>query len=234
MKKLLSFLSLLFMAHFLSASEPLRFLACEDPRLSQKSEPLSREELQSDEIQLLIQKMLILAGFESDPSTTGKKTRLVGVAAPQVGVMKQIIVIDKQQNLRKKKGENHPDFEVLINPEVVWSSEQTSAIPQGCFSVPEQFVGLVHRPKAVVVKSLNLNGETVHQRYEGYPAHVVQHEIDHLHGIRFPELLQSEVDLHIFPNGEQDLSKYSKEWKKWPHHTSQQIFEKLKAKNYSL
>ncbi len=234
MKKLLSFLGLLLMSNILPAqSESLSFIPCTDSRLSQFSEKVSYEELKSDEIQLLIQKMLILAGFEADPTITGKKSRLVGVAAPQIGVLKQIIVIDKQQNMRKKKGENQPDFEVLINPEIVWSSEQKNAIPQGCYSVPNQFVGVVERASAVVIKALNINGETVHQRYEGYPAHVVQHEIDHLHGIRFPELLQTEEHLHIFPNGEKDFPKYSKGWKNWTHHVSQEIFTKLKTKDYS-
>ncbi|MCH9634082.1 MAG: Peptide deformylase [Chlamydiae bacterium] len=210
-----------------SYSIALQFIPSSDPRLNQKAKKVSLEELKSIEIKTLIHEMLVLSGFEADPQLTKKKARLVGIAAPQVGVMKQIIIIDSQSKRRAAA-----EFEVLINPEILWESSTKKSIPQGCYSVPNQFNGLVERSNEVVVQALNLKGEVFQKRYEGYPAHVVQHEIDHLHGIRFPERLSDEKLLHILPNGDADLKNYRKNWKNWPHHASPELWSQLKKGNY--
>lgn len=229
MKFLLFVLGVLLMCATTDLStDPVQFISSSDPRLNQKAKKLSKKELKSESIQKLIHGMLVLAGYEADPSQTKKKSRLVGIAAPQVGVMKQIIIIDSVSTTEKT-----PTFEVLINPEIVWVSKERNSIPQGCFSVPNQFTGLVERPSAVVVKALDPKGHSIHKRYEGYPAHVVQHEIDHLHGIRFPQRLHNEKELHILPKGEADLPSYRKNWNNWPHHASLEIWTQFKNGEYN-
>lgn len=227
MKRLLIITSFFFMAHI--HSEPLQFIPAHDPRLNESSAELSLKELSSSKIQNLIQEMLALSGYEANPSKTQKQARLVGLAAPQIGVMKQIIVIDANAS---PKGA--PKFEVLINPKITWKSEQTEPLPQGCYSVPEKFKGMVVRAVAVEVEGLKPDGSSFQKRYEGYPSHVVQHEIDHLHGVRFPQRLTCQNEIHLLPNGDEDLPKYRKEWRNWPHHVSSETFEHLKEGRYDL
>ncbi len=221
------------------STDPVQFIPSSDPRLNQNAKKVSKKELKSEQIQELIHGMLVLAGYEADSSQTKKKSRLVGIAAPQVGVMKQIIIIDAVSTRDKAPAavstrDKAPAFEVLINPEIVWISKERNSIPQGCFSVPNQFTGLVERPSAVVIRALNPEGHSIHKRYEGYPAHVVQHEIDHLHGIRFPQRLHNEKELHILPKGDADLPSYRKNWKNWPHHASSETWIQFKEGQYNL
>lgn len=98
----------------------------------------------------------------------------VGLAAPQIGVSKRIVVVDIGDNL----------FE-MINPEILSSEgEQTSR--EGCLSVPET-VGLVKRAKKIVVAYTNRDGEELQIEAENLLARAIQHEIDHLDGILFTD-----------------------------------------------
>lgn len=98
----------------------------------------------------------------------------VGIAAPQIGVLKRIIVIDTGDNLIE-----------LINPEIISrEGEQTGS--EGCLSVPG-VVGLVTRNNKVTVKGLNREGQEVIYEAEKLLARVFQHEIDHLDGIVFTD-----------------------------------------------
>lgn len=104
----------------------------------------------------------------------------VGLAAPQVGVLKQIIVMDVSED------KNEPI--VLINPSVAESDgEQTG--PEGCLSVPGLY-GDVTRPMHVVVKALDRNMEPINMEGDGLFARAACHEIDHLKGHMYTELAQ--------------------------------------------
>lgn len=93
----------------------------------------------------------------------------VGLAAPQVGILRRIVVIDIGEGLIE-----------LINPEIV-SSEGTQIGREGCLSVPDE-CGIVERPMVVTVKALNRNGEPFTITGEGLLARAFCHEIDHLDG----------------------------------------------------
>jgi peptide deformylase len=97
----------------------------------------------------------------------------VGLAAPQVGVSKDMVVIDIGEGLIS-----------LINPEIVDSSEEVAVEEEGCLSIPGKN-GNVARSRKVVVKALNKEGEAVEIEAEGLLARALQHEIDHLDGILF-------------------------------------------------
>ncbi len=98
----------------------------------------------------------------------------VGLAAPQVGVSKRIIVVDAGDGLIE-----------LINPVICEASgEETDS--EGCLSVPE-LMGDVSRPAKVVVKGLDRNGRELEINAAGFLARVLQHEIDHLEGILFTD-----------------------------------------------
>lgn len=113
----------------------------------------------------------------------------VGIAAPQVYVSKRIIIVASRPNLRYPDA---PEMQpiVMVNPEILEKSDQTVLGEEGCLSVPNER-GQVSRAESIRVRYLNLNGHMVSQNFYGFPARVVQHEIDHLDGILFIERINS-------------------------------------------
>lgn len=103
----------------------------------------------------------------------------IGLAAPQIGVLDRIITMD----CVKEEGEA-PKPMVLINPEIVASSDDTNVYEEGCLSIPDQFAE-VTRPTEVDVRWMNLDGNEEQQIFTGLWATCVQHEIDHLNGKLF-------------------------------------------------
>ena len=100
----------------------------------------------------------------------------VGLAAPQVGVLRRVVVIDV--------GEEFGDGYIeLINPEIIASEgEQDGA--EGCLSVPE-YIGTVKRPETVTVRAQDRNGKPFEKTVSGFFARAVCHELDHLDGVLF-------------------------------------------------
>ena len=109
----------------------------------------------------------------------------VGIAAPQVYVSKRVIIVASRANPRYP---NAPDMNavVMINPEILEFSQATCLGEEGCLSVPNER-GHVERAQAVKVRYSTLQGDVVETRYEGFPARIVQHEVDHLNGVLFVE-----------------------------------------------
>ena len=99
----------------------------------------------------------------------------VGLAAPQVGILKRVVVIDI--------GEDGPGALRLINPEILERSGWQNG-PEGCLSCPGMY-GDVKRSQYVKVKALNEHGEEIIIEAEDFLARALQHEIDHLEGILF-------------------------------------------------
>ena len=108
----------------------------------------------------------------------------IGLAAPQVGVGRRLLVMDCV-----KDEEAAPRPMVLINPEVTWSSEEMNTYEEGCLSIPEQYAE-VERPAVVDVSWLGLDGAQHTERFDGLWATCVQHEIDHLNGKLFIDYLK--------------------------------------------
>ena len=102
----------------------------------------------------------------------------VGLAAIQLGVAKRIVTVDTA----KKDEPREP--QVFINPEVVWTSDETAAYEEGCLSIPEYYEE-VERPAQVKVRFTDLDGKTQEVEANGLLATVLQHEIDHINGILF-------------------------------------------------
>lgn len=105
----------------------------------------------------------------------------IGLAAPQIGVMKRVVVID----VAKRQDEDAaPDPMVLINPTVEWESDELSVYEEGCLSIPE-FYEEVQRPAVVRVEYLDRDGNPKEIEADGILATCIQHEIDHLNGVLF-------------------------------------------------
>ena len=107
----------------------------------------------------------------------------IGLAAPQIGVMDRVVVLD----CVKEEGEA-PRPLVMFNPEVVASSDETSVYEEGCLSIPEQYAE-VKRPKVVDVRWIDRDGNEQNETFDDLWATCVQHEIDHLNGKLFIDYL---------------------------------------------
>ncbi|MDF2417421.1 peptide deformylase [Acinetobacter beijerinckii] len=111
----------------------------------------------------------------------------VGIAAPQVYISKRVIIVASRSNPRYPDAPEM-DAVVMINPEILEFSQTTCLGEEGCLSVPNER-GQVERAQAIKVRYYTLQGEVIETVYEGFPARIVQHEVDHLDGILFVERL---------------------------------------------
>ena len=111
----------------------------------------------------------------------------VGIAAPQVYVSKRVIIVASRANLRYPDAPDMPAV-VMVNPEILEKSDNTILGEVGCLSVPDER-GMVARAEMVKVRYFTLEGEQIETVFHGFPARIVQHEIDHLDGVLFVERL---------------------------------------------
>jgi len=108
----------------------------------------------------------------------------IGLAAPQIGITERMIVMD----CVKEEG-GTPEPMVLINPEVVWESDDRNVYEEGCLSIPDQYAE-VERPSIVEVKWQDVDGKERNEKFDELWATCVQHEIDHLDGKLFIDYLK--------------------------------------------
>lgn len=141
-----------------------------DPRLKKICEPVARI---TPEIETLAADML--ATMYDAPG--------VGLAAPQVGVLSRLFVID----CNKDPNAPHEPI-VMVNPQIVWQSEGLSTYEEGCLSLPDHYAD-VTRPAEVKIRWLGLDGRTQEREFDGLWATCVQHEADHLDGKLFIDYL---------------------------------------------
>lgn len=111
----------------------------------------------------------------------------VGIAAPQVYVSKRVIIVASRANLRYPDAPDMPAV-VMVNPEILEKSDNTILGEEGCLSMPDER-GMVARAEMVKVRYFTLEGEQIETVFHGFPARIVQHEIDHLDGVLFVERL---------------------------------------------
>lgn len=140
-----------------------------DPQLKLVSEPVGAI---TDEIRTLAADML-----ETMYDAPG-----IGLAAIQIGVPKRLLVIDLAREDEPKRPM------VVINPEIVWSSEEMNVHEEGCLSIPEYYEE-VERPQRVRVRYTDLDGKAQEVEADGLLATCIQHEIDHLNGVLFIDYL---------------------------------------------
>lgn len=113
-----------------------------------------------------------------DMAETMYDARGVGLAAPQVGISKRVIVLDDGEGLIE-----------MINPEIVARSGEQMEPTEGCLSIPN-LVGEVRRSQKILVQGFDRHGEAWEIEAEGYLARIFQHEIDHLNGILFIDVAE--------------------------------------------
>jgi peptide deformylase len=136
-----------------------------NPVLKQVSTPV---EVVDDDLRALMDDML-----ETMYAAPG-----IGLAAIQVGVPKQVIVMD----LARQDEEPQPRY--FVNPQILWASDDTAPYEEGCLSIPDIY-DEVERPSKVKLKYLNYQGQEIIEDAEGLFAVCIQHEMDHLKGVLF-------------------------------------------------
>jgi peptide deformylase len=146
-------------------------LTAPDPRLKKKSKPVAAVDAG---VRQLMDDML-----ETMYAAPG-----IGLAAPQLGELRRVIVLD----IDREELKTGPIL--MANPEIVAASDEDATYEEGCLSVPEHYSDVV-RPAKVVVRYLDRDGKAQEMTCEGLLATCVQHEIDHLDGILFIDHISS-------------------------------------------
>lgn len=149
----------------------LPILTAPDPLLKKKAKPVKAVD---DDIRKLMDDML-----ETMYDAPG-----IGLAAPQVGVSKRVIVLDIS-----KDNEDAQPLK-MANPEIIWESDDIKTYEEGCLSVPEQYAE-VKRPSHVKVRYLDYQNEIREIEADELLAICIQHEMDHLDGILFIDYLST-------------------------------------------
>jgi len=144
---------------------PLPIIVAPDPRLKVKAKRVAK--VDSETRQLMDD---MLATMYAAPG--------IGLAAPQVGVAKRIIVLDVARDGEK------PQPLRIANPELLWASEELILQSEGCLSLPEHYAD-VERPRRIRLRYLDHENEIRELEVEGLLATCIQHEMDHLEGVLF-------------------------------------------------
>jgi peptide deformylase len=143
----------------------LTIITAPDPRLKVKARPVA---MVDDKMRRLMDDLL----------ETMYRSIGIGLAAPQVGVARRVIVLDIA-----REGEA-PQPLKLANPEILWRSQEIVTSNEGCLSLPEQYAEVL-RPNAIRLRYLDYQNEIREMEAEGVLATCLQHEIDHLDGVLF-------------------------------------------------
>ncbi len=170
----------------------LTILTDENPRLRLKSVKVSKFDKSLRE---LAENML-----ETMDTANG-----IGLAAPQVGVLQRLIVVDIPEDLEFEGSEGFQA--VVVNPEIIKSSGLEVG-EEGCLSVPGWY-GNVERFHAITVRGRNIKGREIRVKVEGLPARCLQHEIDHLDGIIFTDKVVDAASLHHIQRAQNEKEKAS-------------------------
>ena len=109
----------------------------------------------------------------------------VGLAANQVGILKQIVTI----NFEDKENNKKINY-ILFNPSIIQYSKETILMEEGCLSLPDQYAD-VERPKEIILEYMDEKEKVIKKQIDGYEARILQHEIDHLSGKLFVDYLSS-------------------------------------------
>jgi peptide deformylase len=155
----------------MTEADTLPILLVPDPRLRSRARPVGAAD--ADHVRSLVPRM-----FASMYAAPG-----IGLAAPQVGELLRLVVIDLQK-------EEARDPVVLVNPEIVAASKENATREEGCLSLPGQYAD-VTRPAQVKVRYQDIGGAKREVQADGLLATCLQHEIDHLDGVLFVDYLSA-------------------------------------------
>jgi len=197
-----------------------RFVLPSDPILITIAQGIPVDDIISERIQSEIETMLHVAYGEQKGRT---KPVLVGLAAPQIGIPKRIILVDTG-------ADGHggvSNLTVFINPHITWHSKETNEWYEGCFST-DRVCGIVERPVSIRLSAYDRNGKRLRHSYSGYVARIFQHEIDHLDGREFTSRITDDAKLHWVEQDEFPDYRNNESWRNWPHKCPKEKWERIK------
>lgn len=192
-----------------------------DPILLKNAASIPRNEIKSEETQKIIESLQNIAyGEQKDRA----RPILVGLAAPQAGISKRIILVDVG-------ADGHggvSDLQVFINPRITWNSDDFIEWYEGCYST-DRVCGIVSRPDSVEITAYTPSGQVLTSRYFGYVARIFQHEIDHLNGKEFTTHIKDDDKLHWVEENEFPRYRDKEAWRNWPKKCPREKWEKIKG-----
>ena len=160
-----------------------------DPRLKQVSEPVTEV---NDEIRKLVDDMI----------DTMRAAPGSGLAAPQIGVLKRVLVLDISSYVPE-----NTKLHIMINPVITYASDEKWVAAEGCLSFPGIERTEVERPQSIKVSYLDYDGKQCEVAASGWFARGIQHEMDHLNGVVLLDYVKSKLKLDICIR---KLQKYKK------------------------
>ena len=191
----------------------LKIVQAGDPVLRKQSRPLTKDEIRSPSIQLLIELM----------RNTMREAPGVGLAAPQIGKSIQLAVIEDRAEYLTRLSEDEIaetqrstiPFHVIINPKLTILGKSSAQFFEGCLSVVG-YQAIVDRALNVRVECLNEQGEKITIKAQGWYARILQHEIDHLNGTLYIDRMKTRT----LTTGE-NMTKF------WNNQTIEQVLTEL-------
>lgn len=182
-----------------------KFLNLNDPRLRKIAEEIPQDQINSENIRKIIETMLkVVQPF------------MVGLAAPQIGILKRIILVDIKADGKGKVG----NLRIYVNPKIIWKSKRAGEWYEGCYSTG-RICGIVSRPTSIKIQAFVLTPQGwsfkfVEEKWSGYTARIFQHEIDHLDGKLFMDYIKNPDHLHWVEKKEFPLYRNKELWRTWP------------------
>ncbi len=146
------------------------------PVLREIAEPVT--EFNTPELKSLVKDM-----FDTMEARNG-----VGLAAPQIGVSQRVVIFSVQENPRYPDAEHVPET-ILINPQIEFLGDHVTEGWEGCLSIPGMR-GRVPRYEEIIYRGYDPQGQRVERQVSGFHARVVQHEVDHLDGVLYPQRIR--------------------------------------------
>jgi peptide deformylase len=182
-----------------------------DSRLRQVCARLTKAQLRSREQQLEIEALLDFVHGRGSEAAKARgaaaRPTTVGLSANQVGIMKQICVADLALGRR-----GYHDMYALVNPRIVWRSKAVVEKAEGCVNFPTTW-GVTRRSRSVRVAAWDRSGNEVELKLTGWPAVLMQHEIDHLNGQLFIDRLVDPRQAYLVrPDDYVRYRKHKLEW----------------------
>jgi peptide deformylase len=173
---------------------------------------LAKRDLRKTSVQLEIEAMIDFV-YGNNNKGKGRKrnsSMTVGLSANQVGLSNRISIVDLAIGKR-----GYSDIHVLINPQIVWASQSVAEHCEGCVNLPTIW-GYVQRSKRIKVKALDRSGNELLLTLSGWPAVLLQHEIDHLDGKLFIDKLPNPQKAFLVEDGDYaEFKQKKKAWKKY-------------------
>jgi peptide deformylase len=190
----------------------LAVLEPNNPLLRKTCLPVGKNDLRKNALQEEINALLdyVYGNSNKGSKRNALQPMTVGLSANQVGLTHQISIVDLAIG---KKGYN--DLHVLINPEIIWQSSAVTQNYEGCVNLPSIW-GSVKRATKIKVQAMDRSGNEIQLTLSGWPARLLQHEIGHLQGELFIDLLANPQKAFLVEK--EDYAQFKKEkdaWKKY-------------------